>query len=425
MSGTTAAQHLIITGGNGYIGAAVLRQAVQAGRTVCVLGRNSAAVPAGARVCTWRLGEALPEAALRPDVPAAAQAVIHLAHDWSNPAGEDGSGGLNLAGTRALLDGARHHGIGRFVFASSQSARQDAANIYGRVKWQVEQVLERPGEVAARIGLVYGGPRQAMFGLLCNLVERAPVLPMIDPWRQVQPIHLDEVATGLRLLADGAPDAGATGWFGLAAPEGIAFGDFLKTLAREFAGRTLPVLPIRLGLALLAANTAAHIPLAPKVDRERILGLAGTRPMACGAHLAALGLVLVPLEAGLRREPSAQAALQREAHLLLGYVLGAAPDPGLAARYAEAVHQRGEGALALPTGLHSVPGLLRLREPLSGAGPLGRRLRLASALAEATPQGEAMLAGGSRAGRLARLTVRGVADAAALPVRAVFGVRGK
>ena len=243
-----------------------------------MLGRNRGGVPAGARPCTWRLGEAWPEAALREDVPPAAQAVVHLAHDWSNPAGEEGSGGLNLAGTRALLDGARRHGIRRFVFASSQSARQDAANIYGRVKWRVEQLLERPGEVAARIGLVYGGPRQAMFGLLCTLVERAPVLPMIDPWRKVQPIHLDEVATGLRLLADGAPEAGANGWFGLAAPEGIAFGDFLKTLAREFAGRKLPVVPIKLSLALLAADTAARLPLAPKVDRERILGLAGTRP---------------------------------------------------------------------------------------------------------------------------------------------------
>ncbi len=65
------------------------------------------------------------------------------------------------------------------------------------MKWQVEQLLDRQGEVAARVGLVYGGPRQAMFGLLCTLVERAPVLPMIDPWREVQPIHLREVARGL------------------------------------------------------------------------------------------------------------------------------------------------------------------------------------------------------------------------------------
>ena len=106
----------------------------------------------------------------------------------------------NFDGTSALLQACRAAGLGRFVFVSSQSARPDAANVYGRVKWRIEQVLAGDREVSARVGLVYGGPPRAMFGLLSRLTARLPVLPMIDPWREVQPIHIDEVCEGLLRL---------------------------------------------------------------------------------------------------------------------------------------------------------------------------------------------------------------------------------
>ena len=409
--------HIVVTGGSGYIGGEVVRQALAAGCAATVLTRSARSVPAGARHLPWELGQALPDAALL-DGPASAQAIIHLAHDWTNPAGEDGAAGLNLSATRTLLDSSRVRGIGRFVFVSSQSARPDAANIYGRVKWQVEQLLDRPDEVSARVGLVYGGPKQAMFGLLCRLVS-LPALPMIDPWRHVQPIHLREVARGLLLLAE----QGGTGWFGLAAPQGLPFGDFLKTLALEHGGRSLLVLPVPLRAALLAASSANAVPFGPKIDRERILGLAGTRPMDCAGHLDGLGLTLAPLAQGLRSEPDGARALLREGRLLMSYVLRSSPGSALLRRYVRAVHRRGEGPLALPGSLYAIPGLLRAREPLSGATPLGRRLRLASTLAESSTEGDALLGTGSRAGRLAGLAAQGALDAAMLPFRLAFGLR--
>src|SRR5439155_26142763 len=133
--------------------------------------------------------------------------------------------GINCRGSRLLLADARRAGVKRFVFASSVSARADALNAYGRIKWRVEQFLEGADTVAARLGLVYGGPTRGMYGLLLKLVSLTPVLPMVDPWRLVQPIHVDEVCRGLLALADGD----ATGWKGLAGPVPITFAEFLKT----------------------------------------------------------------------------------------------------------------------------------------------------------------------------------------------------
>ena len=407
-------RHIIVTGGSGYIGRCVAEAALARGCSVTILSRRAAGLPHGASHQPWTLGEGLPDGSLTPAVPASHQAVIHLAHDWGNPgmtAADEG--GLNRSGTRALLASSRQRGIGRFVFVSSQSARADAENIYGRVKYAIEQDLDHPGEVAARVGLVYGGPPAALFALMVKLTGDLPLLPMIDPWREVQAIHVAEVADGLLRMVD----HDATGWMGLAAPAGISFKRFLQTLACEFHGKSLPIIPIPLRLALLGCAITAHIPFIPTVDRERVLGLAGVRTLPCADHLAALGMTIMPLEIGLRREPGSRRAILAEGRALLHYVLGAPPTPMLMRRYATSIAASGEGARAMSGLYRKIPVLLRLAEPLSDRGKLSQRLRLAATLVETSPEGEAMLAAGSRAGRLAMLTAWLVRDIAALPFR--------
>ncbi len=363
----------------------------------------------------WALGDALPPAAIDSAVPPSRQALIHLAHDWSDARPGLAEGTLNLEGTRALLVSYRANGPGRFVFVSSQSARADAANVYGRVKWRIEQLLAGNGEVAARVGLVYGGPQRAMYGLLCTLTARLPVLPMIDPWREVQPIHLDEVCEGLLRLAAGT----GGGWVGLASPTGLPFGSFLRALARELHGRPLPILPIPLRFALLACDVLARLPLGPKPDPERILGLAGTRPMNCEAHLRALDLTVAPLAARLRLEPASRRAVLAEGNALLTYVLRARPGRALLARYARAVG--GAGPLPLSGLLHRMPRLIRLVEPFAAGSQLSQRLGLALTLAEASPEGERALARGSKTARLCLLACDLALDAVLLPFRLVAG----
>ena len=112
------------------------------------------------------------------------------------------------------------------------------------LKWQTEEVLKGDGTVSARVGLVYGGPPEAMFGLLCKLVTKMPILPMISPNRMVQPIHIDEVCRGLLALAD----SDETGWRGLAGPAAIPFAEFLHILARETQGLRIRILRFPFGL---------------------------------------------------------------------------------------------------------------------------------------------------------------------------------
>jgi nucleoside-diphosphate-sugar epimerase len=409
-------QHIIVTGGTGYIGSRFVEVAWASGYRVTLLGRRSGRP--NIRYVAWSLGEPLPDAALDGSLPRCAQAVVHLAHDWQNQSKlTHQDGGLNIEGTRELLVACRQKELGRFVFASSQSARADAPNIYGRVKWAIEQQLERPNEVAARIGLVYGGRQQAMYGLLTQLTRLAPILPMVDPHRAVQPIHCDELARGLLLLSE----SDESGWIGLASSNSVPFGRFLKVLARELHGRKLVIFPIPLKLACIACDLTALVPFIPTVDRERVLGLSGTLPMQCTGHLRALGLELQPFEIRLPDEPRGIRTLLSEGKVMLTYVLRSPPSTLLMRRYARAVRAKGiGGALALAGPLHWMPALLRWLEPIDRNSRLSQHLALATALLQASPEGERMLSHQTRFARIVGIARDLTIETISFPFRIIF-----
>jgi NADH dehydrogenase len=399
-------RHIIITGGSGYIGERVVRLALQQGRRVTCLTRH----PQTAADVAWSLGKVLPALSGIDDQTA----IIHLAHDWKNSAAPNGEpGGLNKDGTLRLYQSAQSVGIRRFVFVSSQSARSDAANIYGRTKWQTEQMLQSIDSVAARVGLVYGGPRRAMFGLLNKLVSRLPLVPMVDPQTLVQPIHVDEVAAGLLALADGQQG----GWQGLAG-EPVTFDHVLITLGREAQGRRIFILPIPLRFALWTAAMINSVPFLPKVDKERILGLAGTRVVECAAHLRDMRLQVAPMETGLRRDFWGTRGLLVEGRALIAYALSEKATPALLRRYVKAMRllYPNQGPIGLLPLFLRLPFTLRLIEPLNKQRPLAERLQIAMTLAHTSTTGGKIYTV-PRSSRIARVTLLLCIDMLALPFR--------
>lgn len=403
--------HFIVTGGCGYIGRAFVDAAIAEGRRVTILSRDARGLPSGVRHIRWRLGEDLPCSALDPDFPPETQALVHLAHDWRDANVETN---LNLAGSRILLDSCRRIGLGRFIFASSLSARPDALNVYGRVKRQIELMLDRPNEISLRVGLVYGGPRMAQYGLLCRLATIASVMPMVAPHQPVQPIHRCEVARGLLLAAEG----GATGVIGLATPQPLSFAEFLDTLAWRLRGGRMLLIPVPLRVVLLACAIINALPFLPHVGRERVLGLAGTKTMPTAADLARLGLEVTPFVERMLAEPCARRALLAEGRALLRYVLRDRPGPALVRRYARAIARtHTNGAMHLPHAIFQLPFLLRFLEPFGDQSLLAQRLKIATALAEASPEGGRALQSNARMGRLAWLAADVIVELLATPAR--------
>ncbi|MBY5623755.1 NAD-dependent epimerase/dehydratase family protein [Rhizobium leguminosarum] len=403
------APRLIITGSTGYIGARLVAMARERGFDVVELGRRPGA--------KWRIG----------DEPAASDlegaiGLVHLAHSWATPpeAAEEEEN-VNISGTLKLAEAAKATGVPHFVFASSTSSRKEALNVYGRTKFRIEEHLAAskaaPIVRIARIGLVYGGPRTAMYGLMAKLAALSPILPMIGLSRKVQPIHLDEVAAGLLALATGENQPLQT--IVLAQEKPISFATWLRILRRAQGKGNLRFIPVPLTAALLACRMTKLLPLIPTVDPERVLGLAGAAPMESSESLKLLKLnlsdpaMVLAGEFGQTHEEQSRC----EAQALLRY-LGIAPTEIQLQRLCEGLRREGLSPLGLSPAMIRHPGLLALFEP-----PANRtRHRLAQALYLADLTSEPERTPGKKAGFFGAMLVIS-SDVLLFPLRALLAGR--
>jgi nucleoside-diphosphate-sugar epimerase len=408
---------IIITGGTSYIGRRLARMALRQGHRITLLGSDRP-IAGAQRAIPWRLGEPVPDLAWSQPV----DAVIHLAHVWhaTGPENDD----INLSGTAVLLAAARRARVPRFLFASSLSARADALNRYGRVKYRTEALLDRAGETAVRIGLVYGGPRQSLWGTLAR-ISALPVVPVIVARQRVQPIHVDDVADGLlRIAAGSEPLARKT----ILAGEPIAFADFLREVAWRLHGRRPLLLPVPSAPLLLVLDALVKLGIPVHGLRERVLGLVGLTVQSGDADAARLGLSLRSLATGLsvdasrrRRERAAEAAAY------LRYVLGRPASLATLRRYLRGWRRYDFGATTVPSFLLKYPPLLRVAEPLpwdrrARAEAVRTRLYAAAVLAEAEP-GSRFYAEKPRSATAAwlRMVAFSASEAALLLPRVIIG----
>ncbi|HLN10993.1 MAG TPA: NAD-dependent epimerase/dehydratase family protein [Xanthobacteraceae bacterium] len=414
---------LLITGASGYIGGRLVEVAAARGVEVVVLGQ--APHDNGTPAIAWRLGQA-PD----PAVFAGVTAVVHLGHSWASDTRQKSSpDNINLVGAEALARATFAAGVPRFVFASTTSASPAARNAYGRIKHAIEQRLAAlpavgQGLVYARIGLVYGGPERALFGLMAKLVRMTPILPIIGLDRRVQPIHVDEVCAGLLALAlDPLPrrDGHGSNTYVLAGPRPLRFAVWLRLLRRAQTGGSMILVPIPTWAALLACDLTRLLPLVPTVDRERVLGLAGTEPMDSTADLAALEIGVADAASRLGFCRPARRRYAAEALAMLRYMSGRSQLPTSAiARLLRGIDRVDAGALGLPRLVLLWPALIRAFEPSRPAPGhrLADRLHLAAMVAECLPPPKA-----ARRGRLLSLLGQGMLELAALPLRPILSRR--
>ena len=379
--GTDTSPHLLITGATGYLGRQLVAQAVDRGWRVTALGRKRALSPlmGFAPFDLARAGITLPSDAF---------ALIHLAYDRSETGVSEEE---EIRRGIELMDAAKSAGI-LVVYVSSQSAMENAATRYARVKWALEKGAMRREHVVVRLGLVYGGDHAAgLYAELLSLVEKLPILPRISPDPVIQPVHLEDACSAL--LAAAATRAVARGTLLCSAsPETIGFSDFLKVIDRRILRRQRPSLAIPGWFlhGLFAVASGAYRPLVKRLGQYN--SLTHSSLMDVAVSLAQLGVQPGGLEDELRLPKRVRRReLMREGRALLRYVGSGCPVAELIARYVRAVEAiRGGCPMGLPQIVHRLPGLIRLHE---GRGLLGslakdeeleKRLDIAVRLREAS-----------------------------------------
>jgi len=410
---------LAVTGGGGYVGRQFCRLALEQGIELTVLGRKR---PDGIEEGTYKFisydlsGEA-------PKLHGI-DAVVHLASAGLN----DREGGeVDVTGTRALAGAAKKAGVSRFVFVSSQVSRPDAPTPYGRGKFSVETMLAEFDALIVRPGLVCGGEEGGIYGKLCEMVRTSPILPVTCASTLLQPIHVDQLCEALLRLADPNVEPKLK-MFYLGAPTPVAFGRLVKGLAWTRFGRRIRLVPLPLSLVLIGISIARAIPGLPNIPRERVLGLTDIATMDSPASFEALGMA--PRDAFTvfaQENPKNRRQLLREGRALLKYVTSRSVGGTLMRRYTRAVEvTRRSVPLRLPGIVYKWPALMRIFEPVGGAGAVADRLAIAMVIAETTPEGAKEFCALEKQSWLlstVELVVLLTAEALLMPLRILIGRR--
>jgi len=178
---------LAITGGTGFVGAHLIRQALAAGHQVRALTRRPQPPQIG---LSWIDG-----ALDRPDSLArlctGCDAVIHVAGVINGDAQAFHQG--NVVGTENMLTAASHAGIGRFIHISSLAAREPQLSAYGRSKYDSEEPVIAAGHdwTIIRPPAVYGPGDREMLELFRFAKRR--VLPLPPSGGRLSLIHVGDL----------------------------------------------------------------------------------------------------------------------------------------------------------------------------------------------------------------------------------------
>ena len=190
---------IALTGATGFVGKAVLDEAVRREDPVRALTRRSQAARAHVE---WIEGDLSNPAALAT-MCHEADAVIHVAGLTNTPDPAEFED-ANVGGTERLIAAAKEKKVKRFVFVSSLSAREPGLSAYGASKAKAEKLVEASGLdwTIVRPPGVYGPHDVDYFEMFRS--ARFGFVPL-PPGGASSIIHVEDLARLLLDLVDASP----------------------------------------------------------------------------------------------------------------------------------------------------------------------------------------------------------------------------
>jgi uncharacterized protein YbjT (DUF2867 family) len=281
---------ILVTGGTGVIGEALIPLLVEKGHAVRLLSRHATEDSK-----QWKGVEAF-DGDVAAGVTGAASgcdAVLHIAGVASGDFET-----VNVGGTRNVIDEAKRAQVRTFVYVSSLGADAGTSD-YHQSKLAAEQLVERSGLdwTIVRPGGVYG-PGDEVVSVILKMVRLLPVVPVVsDGTHEFQPIWHEDLAEVLATTVERDDLRGQT--LEVAGADVTSMNDLLERFAKITDRRFLRV-PVPMTIVQLAtkvASAAVDIP----IDETKLAMLRDRNVLRGRSALDLLGVTATPLEEGLRK----------------------------------------------------------------------------------------------------------------------------
>ena len=280
---------VLVTGGTGFVGTAILHQLRTRGLDVRALVRSTRNAE---RVRAWNVEPAFGDVTDAAAVLAAARGCTHVVHLVAIIRGREAEfERVMVGGTQNVIAAARTAGVQRLVQMSALGVGEQTRTLtpYFAAKWQMEQ------DVAA------SGLEHVIFRpSFVRQVRLSPVVTIIGSGRRrLQPVWIDDVADHFAAALELPTAAGRT--FELGGPDVVTwdelYGRIAKTLRKRRAFVHVPA-----GVARTGARLTEWIPGSPlTADQVTMLEDAGDNVVHGSDTVDTFALSLVPLDEQLRR----------------------------------------------------------------------------------------------------------------------------
>jgi uncharacterized protein YbjT (DUF2867 family) len=292
---------ILVAGGSGFIGSAVVRRLVSAGAEVAVMTAHpkrtrSKIEGMGALVVP---GDVMDAASLESAVEGAeavVQALSFPTYPVEKPRKRYTFEEFDHLGTERLAMAAAKAGVRKYVFSSGAGAAPDSPKVWYRAKWFGEEAIRATGVPHAiiRPSWVYG-PGDKALNKFVAFHRWLPMVPVVgDGSQRLQPVFVEDVA---QAMAQAADPTGPAGTFEIGGPDVTTMNEILRTMM-EVRGKVKPLIhfpPFLPRLASFFIQFFPRPPLSPgAVDLATGDALADTE-----ALLRDFDLRLTPLREGL------------------------------------------------------------------------------------------------------------------------------
>ena len=268
-----ASKTILVVGGSGFVGHAIVAKLVADGWRVRVPTRNRSRARHLLTLPTVEVIQAdlLDDAALDALVEGVG-AVVSLVGVLHSPPGEPYGPAFRAAHVdipARLVAACQRHGVRRFVHISALGADADGPSEYQRSKAAGEAAIRDASPALdwtiLRPSVIFGR-EDSFLNLFAGIVRLAPLMPLGGAACRFQPVWVEDVA---RVVAESLVRRDAIGLAcDLAGPRTYSLADLVRYVG-QLCGRTPWVIPVPEGVAMLQARLMELAPN-PMMSRDNV-----------------------------------------------------------------------------------------------------------------------------------------------------------
>ncbi|HSP54982.1 MAG TPA: complex I NDUFA9 subunit family protein [Dehalococcoidia bacterium] len=259
---------ILVAGGTGFVGGAIVRELARRGASVAVLSREPARHAdrfPGLNV-EYRKGDVTDPASLSSALIGIE--VVISSQQFPNSPIEDPKKGytfekVDAEGTENLMSAAKQGGVRRLIYLSGAGAAPDAPYHWFRAKWRAETAVRDSGitYTIIRPSWVYG-PDDVALNRFLGMSRFLPFVPLIGAAgkQRLQPVFIDDVARAVAGFLE--KPAAENKVFEMGGPDELTMREIVST-ALNVAGRRRLMLAAPKTLMKLLASVLQFAPGRP------------------------------------------------------------------------------------------------------------------------------------------------------------------